>query len=247
MAFDYTNYKQVEYLLADASTSQTMRGPYIDLGLAGGYYRYVCKGYWTKTSQYVQALFGGFQSYANDYARLNTSSTTVRYDVRGQNKTIANVALNTDHLFEFCSDPDNAYMSIDGNTQTLAVGGSSFTAPNRLLFAYNQNGTPSGVSSFKMYYFKIYDLNDDLVMDLVPAQQRSSPNKYGMYDTIGETFYGTQNSYDFTGGPEVSGGPETYVKIGGTWKKADAVYVKVGGTWTEGSMNVKVSGSWKDS
>ena len=246
MAFDNTNYKRVEYLQA-SSTSGTA-GPYIDLNLSGSYYRFVAKGFYTATKSWQQYLYGYQQSYAEDDIRQNSNATSIRGAVRGQSATISSVALNTDHIFELCSDPDNAYFTIDGDTRTMSVG-QTFTAGARYLFAcysYSASGV-AGCSNALLYYCKIYDLNGDLVRDLVPCQQRNSPNKYGMYDTIGEQFYGTQNGYDFTGGPEVVSGCATYVKIGGTWKEADAVYVKVGGIWTQGDMNVKISGTWKDS
>lgn len=247
MAFDYTNYKQVEYLQSDASTSQTMHGPYIDLGLSGGHYRVIVSGCYTKYSQYVQYLYGYAASYSSEFIRqnANASASNIRAEVRGANTTQNNIAINTDHIIELAGFVNNAYLSIDGNTQTMNVT-QDFTVGNRYLFAGGTGNGPTGVASFKMYYCRIYDIDDSLIMELIPCQDRTTL-KYGLYDTVGETFYGTQNSYDFTGGPEVSGGPETYIKISGVWKKADAVYIKVGGTWTEGAMNVKVSGTWKDS
>ena len=246
MAFDYTNYKQVEYIESDASTSQSMHGPYIDLNLSGSHYWTRIRGYFTKTSGLQQCLYGYIYSNNHENIRVNANVNNVRGEIKNNSYTFNNIALNTIHVFDLEAFVNDAYFSIDGNTQSITVG-SEFNVGNRLLFAGNNNGATTAVASFRMYYCKIFDYDGNLVRDLVPAQQRSSPNKYGLYDTVGEQFYGTQNAYDFTGGPEVSTGCKTYVKVSGTWKEVDAVYVKVNGVWTQGDMNVKISGTWKDS
>ena len=247
MAFDNTNYTEVEYLEADASTSVAGRGPYINLGLSGGHYRTVISGCFTKLSQFVQRIYGFTASYANENfgQSANANASNVRADVRGANTTFSNVAINTDHIFELRGFVNDSSFTIDGITNTLNVT-SEFNVGERYLFAGNANGSLSGCCSFKMYYCRIYDSNDDLVMNLVPCQNKNTL-KYGMYDTVGETFYGTVSSYDFTGGSPVASGPKTYVKINGVWTEASKVYIKVNGAWIEGAMNVKAGGSWKDS
>ena len=247
MAFDNTNYQEVEYIQSDASTSQTMRGPYIDLGLSGGHYSVIISGCFTKYSQYAQYIYGYQASYASEYIRqqANANAANVRAEVRGANVTQNSIAINTDHIFHLSAFVNNSFLAIDGNTQTMSVT-QDFTVGNRYLFAGGTTSGPTGVASFKMNYCHIYNESDVLVMNLVPCQDRTTL-KYGLYDTVGEAFYGTQNAYDFTGGSPVVSGPKTYVKINGTWTEASKIYIKVNGAWVEGAMNVKAGGSWKDS
>ena len=38
---------------------------------------------------------------------------------------------------------------------------------------------------------------------------------------------------------------ELFIKVDGEWRMVNMVYINVGGTWHGASVNVKVSGTWK--
>lgn len=40
-------------------------------------------------------------------------------------------------------------------------------------------------------------------------------------------------------------GPTVYIKVDGSWKKANAVYVKSAGAWKAGQLKAKTGGEWK--
>ncbi|MFQ6760313.1 MAG: hypothetical protein ACLRFM_02865 [Alphaproteobacteria bacterium] len=74
---------------------------------------------------------------------------------------------------------------------------------NAYLFATNLSGAVFGASVVKIYYTKIWN-NGSLVRNFVPVRNNAT-GKYGLYDTVGQRFYGNAASSgdDFTPGPEV--------------------------------------------
>lgn len=54
----------------------------------------------------------------------------------------------------------------------------------------------------RIYYFQIYDENDNLLIDLIPVQ-RSGDNEICMYDKISKTFFTNQGTGTFIAGPVV--------------------------------------------
>lgn len=73
----------------------------------------------------------------------------------------------------------------------------TFTSPsNMCIFALNDNGTVKENSSYKLYYFKIWN-NWTLVRDFIPVI-RISDNKPWLYDLVNDTFYTNQGTWEFT-------------------------------------------------
>ena len=55
----------------------------------------------------------------------------------------------------------------------------------------------------KIYYFKIYDNNNNLICDLVPCY-RKSDGVIGMYDLVSDVFRTNLGTGTFTKGPDVN-------------------------------------------
>ena len=78
----------------------------------------------------------------------------------------------------------------------------SFTNTNNCpLFARTYNNAIGYYFSGEVAYWQVYR-NDTLYMDLVPCINPN--NEVGMYDTVGEEFYGNSGSGVFTAGTEVT-------------------------------------------
>ena len=78
----------------------------------------------------------------------------------------------------------------------------TFTGIELYLFRWNRNGSVNDKYQGWMYSCKIYsdytDVNS-LVRDYVPVYDTVS-QKYGMFDVVSQTFFGSENSYNFEGG-----------------------------------------------
>ena len=99
-------------------------------------------------------------------------------------------------------------LNVDFNKNTLTLNGSTYTfqaqdfqsTVNLALLAANTNGKIDGYLSARLYSCQIYD-NGALIRDFVPCTNPSGAA--GLYDRIGNQFYGNAGSGIFTAGPEV--------------------------------------------
>ena len=95
---------------------------------------------------------------------------------------------------------------------------ANFTCPGPLyLFALNNNGSLFGGGSLSLYSCQIYD-NEALVRDFIPCTDPSGAA--GLYDRVGNQFYGNAGSGSFTAGPEVPQPEPTLDPY--TWYEEDA-------------------------
>jgi len=65
----------------------------------------------------------------------------------------------------------------------------------------NSSQTPRGFTNLDIFYFKIYD-GTTLLRDYVPVYDTDT-QKYGLYDKVTQSFYGSVNTNNFTG-PAIS-------------------------------------------
>ena len=68
------------------------------------------------------------------------------------------------------------------------------------ILALNRSGSISEYATATLYYCKIYD-NNALVRDFVPCKDPSGA--VGLYDLVGDDFYGNAGTGSFTAGPEI--------------------------------------------
>lgn len=95
---------------------------------------------------------------------------------------------------------------IDKNKNVTDINGkmfihtsATFTGLPIYLFASNNGGTASNMTSIKLYSCQIYD-NGTLARDFVPCVNVSG--EAGLYDLVGEKFYGNSGTGAFSVGPE---------------------------------------------
>ena len=91
-------------------------------------------------------------------------------------------------------------ISMDGST-VLTMGASTFSVPHNLaLFANNRAGGIQEKTTMALYYCRIYDGNT-IIWDYIPC--KNAGGAVGLYDLIGQKFYGNAGTGSFTAGPVV--------------------------------------------
>ena len=92
-------------------------------------------------------------------------------------------------------------ISMDGNP-VLTMGNSTFSVPHNLaLFANNRAGGIQEKTTMVLYYCRIYDGNT-IIRGYIPC--KNAGGAVGLYDLIGQKFYGNAGSGSFTAGPVVT-------------------------------------------
>lgn len=177
-------YTQVEYLQATGS-------------------QYINTGYILKTGDKVdvtfssqgqlsyEAVFGARKSsYRYNaylfFSRFGSNHKAV-YNRTGQEKQGSTISVDT--IYDVHTDGSTCTVSQNGTTvQTITTTGTLNDCINPCgLFTLNTNSstgfTKDTYSYMKIYYFKITDANDNVVMELIPVRDGTTAN---MYDTVSE-------------------------------------------------------------
>lgn len=184
-----TTYTELPYLVAtDASKA------WIDTGIP---YQNGCRAEYKATLKGAAHLFGVFYTtqrcrgyFSNTEAVFNigtSSSTTVYPKVSG---------LTTDTVYTITcqANPDipNAAIVVDDNQNVSTVQTDWLTwdsSPHNIyLFAVNRTNTDTSVQGTRIiHYFKYWDVDNNLVLDLVPVE-RKSDGVLGMYNQVDGRF-----------------------------------------------------------
>lgn len=91
-------------------------------------------------------------------------------------------------------------ISMDGSP-VLTMGVSTFSVPqNLVLFANNRAEGIQEKTTMVLYYCRIYDGNT-IIRDYIPC--KNAGGAVGLYDLIGQKFYGNAGTGSFTAGPVV--------------------------------------------
>lgn len=118
----------------------------------------------------------------------------------------------------FCNFTDNAVSpttTLSSNTDytiiqkgtSLKINGTSYTVTNTqattnniIIFARNYMGTIQRMITGKIYYFKLFDDNDNIVMDFIPV--RKGQVGY-LYDRVSKQLFGNSGTGDFVLGNDI--------------------------------------------
>ena len=113
-------------------------------------------------------------------------------------------------------------------------------AQNLEIFSYNRSYNLNG----KIYYVKMYDSNNNLLRNFVPAIRRSD-NKPGLYETVGGVFYTNNGSgSDFIPGGEVQYGLIESIESTGAQYIYTDIYVESGYEF-ETKSSANTTGNYK--
>lgn len=157
-----------------------------------------------------QMLFGARTSFANNCFNFFRESGC-RFDYNNKSYITTNTGdWNLPTSGTFLSYPtENGYYFQTKNSDGEIIYGTTpignFETPaNMCLFACNTNGTVSGFSTSKIYYFKIYN-EGVLVRHFVPVPSGLVIGDFtcpsaGMFDIVNQEFYGNSGTGSFTYG-----------------------------------------------
>lgn len=157
---------------------------------------------------------------------------------------------------------EDCTFSVNGKTGDCKLNGASIytmatssddtaTAASALsFFKLNNNAsgttmTSYGQANFKMYFFRIYDVNGAIVRDYVPAKNGSGVA--GLWDRVGNMFWPSKGASQFIAGNETARGEVVFCGTG-TWSgvmiaPAVTVVKDLGGTLTRsGGLQPGMSG-----
>lgn len=116
----------------------------------------------------------------------------------GNNPEYTSTAFQFGDRFDIEASVAGGYKINNEVVQASATPPSNFGTYNLAIFgsgASNGPGEPGFIG--KMYYFRIYNSDDTLLRNLVPAVRRAD-NVVGFYDMVGNQFYPSETSTAFT-------------------------------------------------
>lgn len=135
---------------------------------------------------YLFKTSSGFECGAYDY-------NNVRYSVS------ANQILEID----YSTIKGNNYLKVNNSTIWSNKDNHDRAASSLYLFAFhNRFNRANEYSTMRLYFFKLYNSNNELIRDLIPVE-RKSDNVICMFDKVTKTFYTNLGTGEFTAGPEI--------------------------------------------
>lgn len=241
MAFDYTNYYELDYI----ESSGTQR---IDTGVKASQNLNVLR---IEADMAFSSVPTGSDSHflfgTGYYASSATSRRTIAVGYRQDNAPevgyfngpgafstgmvdFAGTTLDAErHIYGI--DQVNSVFIYDDQTQEFTTTVNSNLTNNILIFCGRASGSSGATinyySSAKCYGFKIYS-NGTLIKNFVPAL--SKDGAVGLYDTVDEAFHDNAGSGTFAFGKIKERG-SLYIKINGSWVKGVS-YIKQNGVWS---------------
>lgn len=205
---DLSPYNVLPYLVAtDASRA------WIDLGIP---YQNGCRAEYKITHKGDGNIFGVF--YTTERCRAYTETSNAVFNV-GTSSTntvyprIEGLTTNTVYTITNQSNP-NATITVNGQTITNNIDTQYLTwnsSPhNMYLFAIHRTGTNDRVQGTRViHYFKYWDVNGNLLLDLIPVE-RKSDSKLGMFNKVNGQFL--TNIADGTFYKEIPANTSDYVE-----------------------------------
>lgn len=182
-------YTELPYLVAtDASKA------WIDLGIP---YQYGCRVEYKATLKGAANIFGIF--YTTQRCRAFVGSDSVTFNIGTSSSTAVFPTVNgltTDTVYTITNqaNPDipNAAIVVDDRQQVLTVQTDWLTwdsSPQNLyLFAINRTNTATSAQGIRIiHYFKYYDVDGNLLLDLIPVE-RKSDGVLGMLNKVNNQF-----------------------------------------------------------
>ena len=171
-------YTQLEYIESDGDS-------YIDTGYSSSNPIYF-EGEFSITDSSTGNFFG--HNYSDE--RFTISPTSYFYDISSYSlsRPTANI--------KFTIKKEGTILTYNGSNYEV---GNIRSLKNLYLFATNQNDVAINKSTeIKLYNFKLYDSNNNLVRDFIPC--KNSSGEVGVYDLVTEEFFGNQGEGNFIAG-----------------------------------------------
>lgn len=184
---DGNPYTVLPYLVAVPSSNA-----YIDLGIP---YQIGCRAEYKITYKGNANIFGVF--YTDERCRSYLTNDIAYFNVGKSDSTAAfpkidGLVNGTDYIVTVVADPDasSALITIGDRTDEYTSLGDSLawdSSPyNMYLFSVHRQ-TPPADGTRIIHYFKYWDANNDLILDLIPVE-RKSDGELGMLNNVNGEF-----------------------------------------------------------
>ena len=197
------DYQNVQYIQAASGV-----GAYIDLGFVfdkAASMEIMVYGFGSNTQTFGAAENSG-KLRCMMTLPLNTNHAACFYGSTGTNYIEKTYAMVANSVNEFIFSLKKGEIYVNRKDLEVTVTGSNqaeYTmTSNLLLFAQNYNGAPRYAGTRRVYYFKYYDKDGNLICDLVPCY-RKSDGVIGMYDKARNLFLTNVGTGSFTKGADV--------------------------------------------
>lgn len=205
---DLSPYNVLPYLVAtDASRA------WIDLGIP---YQNGCKAEYKITLKGIGNIFGVFYTTERCRGNVETSRAVFNVGTSAENcvySAIDGLTTNTVYTITNQSNP-NATITVNGQTYTSNIDTQYLTwdsSPhNMYLFAVHRKDTDARSWGTRViHYFKYWDVNGNLLLDLIPVE-RKSDGILGMFNKLNGQFL--TNIADGTFYKEIPANASDYVE-----------------------------------
>lgn len=205
---DLSPYNILPYLVAtDASKA------WIDLGIP---YQNGCRAEYKITLKGNANIFGVFYTAERCRGYLNASEAVFNVGTSASNSrfpTISGLTTNTVYTITCQANP-NETITVNSQTQTTNIDTQYLTWDsnpyNMYLFAINRTNINTRVQGTRViHYFKYWDVNGNLLLDLIPVE-RKSDGILGMFNKLNGQFL--TNIADGTFYKEIPANTSDYVE-----------------------------------
>lgn len=186
---DTSPYTELPYLVAtDASKA------WIDLGIS---YQYGGRAEYKITLKGAANIFGVFYTDARCRGYLNTYDAVFNVGTSKSTSVFPSISgLTTDTVYTITTqtNPDipNVAVVVDERQQVLTVETDwivwDSSPQNMYLFAVHRTNTDTSVQGIRViHYFKYWNVDNNLILDLIPVQ-RNSDGALGMLNKVNGQF-----------------------------------------------------------
>lgn len=175
-------YTQVEYI-------QSNGGQYINSGIIGNQKTRIDADY--STTATVGAIIGADKSWGSNMCTLE-----VHFSAFGSSNYSYSAVPSGRHFVSL----NQGALSLDGSLLTTMTG--TFETPvNMTIFALNRNGAVQEYGTITLYSLNSYN-DGEIIRCYVPCTNASGAA--GLYDLVGQEFYGNAGTGSFTAGEAVT-------------------------------------------
>lgn len=183
---DTSPYTELPYLVAINASKA-----WIDLGIP---YQNGCRAEYKITLKGNANIFGVFYTAQRCRGYFETSSAVFNVGTAASNSVYPRIeGLTTNTVYTItCQANPNATITVNGQNSTDNINPQYLTwdsSPhNMYLFAINRTDTNTRVHGTRViHYFKYWDVNNNLLLDLIPVE-RKSDSVLGMFNKVNGQF-----------------------------------------------------------
>lgn len=238
MAFDYTNYNELEWVETNKC--------YFNTGITtvlGTYNMKVAFPSWpsAQVDDGRDRIIGGGNIVPLE---MQFSTKKFLYLLGGSHRSSEVVAeLDTIYQIQTVLLNGSQSMTINGNTAITRESSSSATGTNLLIGGSSYGGTAHYSWPLRIYNVNAFDSSNNEFVNLLPCK-RKSDGVFGLYDTVNDNFIQKSGTGAITPGPIVPPPFGVKFKANGEWTDA-SFYIKIDGAWKEATPFIKINGTWK--